>query len=334
MNNTSQVYRAIITSKFRTEKLLTFYNSIGTSADQNTMYLAFGRNSPWSAGENTIGFAPPFPADTPMGMEDFWTNMIGCVKVNQSFMDAVVPRKDWGDTRYPNSRTFFVGDIVVTNSAPYNRVPGAQGWVVYKVVDVPSTGVCSIDSITNKPECTKLGGKWTPSTESFVIPRGKGDTEGMVDTGDGYLWEYLMEIPPDVSINRCTNEYIVVPWPNELEADPARWGYQHNLTWQTGDYGLIFRMKVTIIRFRAFLDSIYFPQASIIGNTGFRQIGLIMNPLEVKALPTSPNVKCQAESYLLSGLDRHTGEIVYMENRPPIIRSADQTEQVEIYFSF
>ncbi|WWS25395.1 hypothetical protein vBKpnAMK6_00457 [Klebsiella phage vB_Kpn_AM_K6] len=48
--------------------------------------------------------------------------------------------------------------------------------------------------------------------------------------GDGYLWEYLYEIPADVSINRCTNEYIVVPWPEEIEESPARWGFQNNLT--------------------------------------------------------------------------------------------------------
>lgn len=334
MNSSSMVYRSIVTSKFRTEKMVTFYNNVGSANDENTIFLTFGRNTPWSSNENDPGFAPPYPVDNVKGVVDVWTNMLGAVKVQQSLLDAVVPRKDWGDTRYPNPRTFYIGDIVVTNTAPYNRAPGAEGWLVYKVVNVPNEGVCSIGSISEKDECIKLGGKWTSSIESVFVPSGRGDTEGMVDTGDGYMWEYMFEIPPDVSINRCTNEYIVVPWPDELKADPKRWGYDDNLTWQQDDYGLIYRMKVVLIRFKAYFDSIYFPNASVLGNKGFRQLSLIMNPLESKARPTDPNKKAQKDHYSPFELMRHSGEMVYIENRQPIIRSMDQTEEISIVFSF
>nr|DAF95458.1 MAG TPA: baseplate wedge protein [Myoviridae sp. ctCo31] len=33
---------------------------------------------------------------------------------------------------------------------------------------------------------------------------------------DGYKWEYLYSIPVDVVVNRVTNEYLVVPMPDEL----------------------------------------------------------------------------------------------------------------------
>ena len=334
MNDSSFVYRAIITSKFRTEKLLNFYNSIGDEKNQNTIYVSFGRSEPWSALENDPGFAPPYPVDTTNGITDVWTNMIGAVKVQKSYLDAVVPRRDWGDQRYPNPRIFQIGDIVVTNTAPYNSTSGAEGWMVYRVVDIPSTGTCSIVSIENKEECTKLGGKWATTVESYIAPSGRGDTEGMIDTGDGYLWEYLYEIPPDVSINRCTNEYIVVPWPDEVAEDPKRWGFSDDLTWQQNDYGIVFRIKAVIIRFKAYLDSVYFPNASILGNTGFRQISMIMNPLDAKEKPTDPNVKSIKDSYSVDEFERHSGEMVYIENRQPIIRSMDQTEEVSIFFEF
>ena len=334
MLSSSTVYRAIITSKFRTEKMLNFYRSVGDGPTKNSIYVSFGRKESWAPNENDPGFAPPYPIDNAQGMMSVWTDMLGVVKVNQSMLDAVIPRKDWGDIRYTNSRTFNIGEIVVTNTAPFNRAPGAAGWMVYRVVDVPGQGVCSIDTITNKEECTKLGGKWTPNVESFIVPSGRGDTEGLVDTGDGYLWEYLYEIPPDVSINRCTNEYIVVPWPEEIKEDPTRWGYQHNLTWQQDDYGLIFRIRAVSIRFKAYFDSLYFPAASILGNTGFRQIALIVNPLLKKSKPTDANKKATAQYYTLSDLERHSGEMLYIENRPPITRSMDQTEEVSIIFSF
>lgn len=330
----SVIYRSIVTSKFRTEKMLTFYESVGNGSNQNTIYLTFGRDTPWAANENDVGFAPPYPADNTKGVVDVWTNMLGAVKIQQSLLDSVVPRKDWGDVRYANSRVFQIGEIIVTNTAPYNRAPGSEGWMVYKVVDVPTEGTCSVDSIGDKAECIQIGGKWTSTVTSVWAPSGRGDTEGLVDTGDGYLYEYMYEIPPDVSINRCTNEYIVVPWPDEIKADPTRWGFQNQLTWQQDDYGLIFKMKSVLMRFKAYFDSVYFPKASVLGNKGFRQISMIMNPLEAKKKPTDANVKATKDNYSLEQLFRHSGEMIYIENRQPIIRSMDQTEEINIVFSF
>ncbi|WCZ66401.1 baseplate wedge subunit [Yersinia phage MHG19] len=335
MNNSSVVYRAIITSKFRTEKMHNFYSSIGDKESENTLYVTFGRGESWAPNESEPGFAPPYPADNTDGEVDMWTHMMGAIKVYESMLDAVVPRKDWGDNRYPNPKTFQIGDIVVVNSAPYNRTDVGAGWMVYRVVDIPDNGTCSITDIMEKDECIKLGGKWTAGTESKRAPTGRGDTEtGHIEMGDGYVWEYLYEIPPDVSINRCTNEHIVVPWSDELSEDPERWGYDNNLTWQPKDYNLIFRVKANTIRFKAFMDSVYFPEASLPGNSGFRQLSIIVNPLEKKAKPSDPNVRAKKEYYSILDLERHSGEMVYMENRQPIIRSTDQTEEINIIFEF
>ena len=260
--------------------------------------------------------------------------MMGTVKVLPSMLDAVIPRRDWGDTRYPDPYTFRINDIVVCNSAPYNATESGAGWLVYRCLDVPDTGMCSIASLTDKDECLKLGGKWTPSARSMTPPEGRGDAEGTIEPGDGYVWEYLFEIPPDVSINRCTNEYIVVPWPEELKEDPTRWGYEDNLTWQQDDFGLIYRVKANTIRFKAYLDSVYFPEAALPGNKGFRQISIITNPLEAKAHPNDPNVKAEKDYYDPEDLMRHSGEMIYMENRPPIIMAMDQTEEINILFTF
>lgn len=332
----SEIYRTIITSKFRTEKLLSFYEMVGDTDRQTTLYIGFGRSLPWADNEKDNGFAPPYPSDTVEGYADMWTNMIGAMKVSKSLVDPVIPRKDWGDARYPSPRTFLIGDIVVTNNAPYNMTDVGEGWKVYRVVDVPQTGSCSITGIFEKDECSKLGGKWTPNYLSVAPPRGRGDGEkgGLVDMGDGYLWEYLYTIPPDVSINRCTNEYIVVPTPDELTADFIRWGYEDNLSWQANDANLVYRLRVVTLRFRAYMDSVYFPEASWPGNDGFRQICVVINPLEKKERPNAPNVKATKNYYRVSQLERNSGEMIYMENRPPITRSTDQTEQIDLIFSF
>lgn len=334
MLNSSTIYRGIITSKFRTEKLHSFWKSIGDGKTQNSIYVSFGRTEPWATNENEPGFAPPFPVDNTKGVVDVWTNMIGCVKVSQSMLDAVVPRRDWGDQRYPNSRNFNIGDIVVVNTASYNKSAGGVGWLVYRVVDIPSTGECSISMVDNKIECLKLGGKWTSDIDSYTVPSGVGDSVGNVDTGDGYLWEYLYEIPADVSINKCTNEYIVVPFPEELKRDPKRWGYHNNLTWERDEFNLIYRMKVNSIRFRAYFDSVWFPNTAVLGNKGFRQLAVIMNPAEKKVKATDPINRCIKQYYNVINMQRHSGELIYIENRPPVVRSMDQTEEVSLIFEF
>lgn len=327
----SKIYRAIITSKFRTKNMLNFYTTVGDTPDQNTIYATFGRETPWATNESDPGFAPPYPNDSIDGTVDAWTNMLGLVKIKKSMLDAIIPRKDWGDVRYDNPKTFYIGDVVVVNNAAYNRTDASIGWMVYRVVDVPDIGSCSISSIDNKVECLAIGGKWTATHESVEPPRG---TSNGIDMGDGYIWEYLFTIPPDVSINRCTNEHIVVPFPDELAADPKRWGYENNITWYPDNMGLIYRLKVNSIRFRAYLDSIYFPEASLPGNRGFRQMSVILNPIVKKARPDEKDVKATADSYKPAQLERGSGEMIYMENRQPIIRSLDQTEELNIIFEF
>ena len=336
MNDSSVIYRAIVTSKFRTEKMLNFYESIGDGDKNNTIYITFGRSTPWSENESEVGFAPPYPVDNTQGVVDMWTNMMGCVKVMPSMLDAIVPRKDWGDIRYPNPRNFAIGEIVVVNSAPYNATQVGSGWLVYRCIDIPDAGTCSISTIKDKDECIKLGGRWTSSIQSAAPPRGRGDAmnDNKIDTNDGYLWEYLYEIPPDVSINRCTNEYIVVPWPDEVEEDPQRWGYNNNLEWEHGAFGIIYRVKSFTMRFKAYFDSVYFPEAALPGNKGFRQISVITNPLEAKKIPSEPNKKAENLWYNPIDLSRHSGEMIYMENRPPIIMAMDQTEEINIIFEF
>lgn len=322
-------YRARILSSFRTKKLLDFYNKVGDGETDTAIYLLFGRDKPWGDNENDVGFAPPFPSDNTDAISDFWSNALGVLKINKSMLDAVYPRRDWGDIRYPDSKVFNIGDIVVTNTAPFNRTDVGSGWMVYRVVDIPEFGECSIEDILDKDTCIGMGGKWTPQYESATPPsrRVDGERTEVIDTEDGYVWEYMYTIPPDVSINRCTNEYIVVPMPLELSEDPVKWGFQHNLTYHE-TYDLVYRMKAVTMRFRAYLDSVYFPNASLHGNKGFRQLSLILDPYE------KTGKKAVKNNYKVSELELHSGEMVYMENRPPIIRSLDQTEEVNILFSF
>lgn len=333
----SQIYRAIITSRFKTQNLIHFYNSVGdsgspTTPDKNNIYLSFGRKEPWAENEDDQGFAPPYPVDSSDGVVDVWTHMFGVVKVKKEYFDAVIPRIDWGDTRYnPNNNKFEIGDIVVLNSAQINLTHPGRGMMVYRCVDVPDQGDCSITSIDNKLECLRVGGKWEPEAPSSYRPDTTGDAIEMLD---GYVWEYLYTIPPDVSITRVTNEYIVIPFPEDIKEDPERWGMKDILQTDPDRHDLIYRVKCSTLKFKSYLDSLYFPEYSLPGNNKFRQMSLLINPLEKKPKQDSPDVVANKDHYKKDDLDLQTGEIIYIENRQPIIRQQDQVEEVSIVFAF
>lgn len=331
---TATIYRSIITSKFKTQNLINFYDLVGevNSPDSlNQVYLSFGRDKPWAANEGDPGFAPPYPVDTSDGVVDVWTNMIGLVKVRKELFDPVIPRRDWGDIRYDRPTSFYIGDIIVVNSAPFNRTEPGKGMMVYRCVDIPDNGSCSITSIDDKVECLKLGGVWEPATQSQRPPVGEGDA---IDMDDHYKWEYLYTIPADVSINRVTNEYIVVPFPEDILEDPTRWGMENVLETYPEHYDLIYRVRCNTLRFRAYLDSLYFPQSSLPGNTGFRQLSIVLNPFEKKKVPSDPDVKAKLDNYHANQMEVQSGEMIYIENRQPIIRSLDQVEEVSLFFEF
>ena len=107
--------------------------------------------------------APPFPIDNSDGVSDFWFNALGALKNKKTMLDSVLPRRDWGDVRYPNSKNFCNRRYRVLSTI-IKRV--GEGWMVYRVQDIPDQGVCSISDVDNKTDCIQMGGDWKPAYES------------------------------------------------------------------------------------------------------------------------------------------------------------------------
>lgn len=328
-------YRVLETTSLRTSKLINYIENVGDSDLSTTLFLTFGRDKPWSTRENEPNYVPPYPTESLEYIGTVWRDILGFLKIRREWIDAVYPRKDWGDVEYADSRTFNIGDIVVANNNSYNRTDDEIGWTVYKLIDVPVEGACSIDGIYNKGECMLEGGTWTPSHESTKPPQGRGNAETVGTFDDGYVWEYLYTIPLDVAVNRCTNEYIVVPLPNLLKANPERWGYEDHITQEHNDYDLVYRMGVTKIMFKAYLDSVYFPETALPNRSNsFRQISIIQNPLLRKNSVHDKDKKATGNYYKPDDMMRGSGQMQLIQNSPPIKRSLDQTEEITIIFDF
>lgn len=328
-------YRVLETTSLRTSKLVNYIENIGDSNENTTLYLTFGRDTPWSERESEPNYVPPYPTESLEYFSTVWRDILGFLKIRREWVDAVYPRKDWGDIEFSDSRTFNIGDIVVSNTNSFNRTDDEIGWTVYKLIDVPDEGQCSIDGIYNKGECMLEGGIWTPSHESMYPPRGRGNAESVGTFDDGYVWEYLYTIPLDIAVNRCTREYIVVPLPNLLKENPDRWGYEDHISIEHDDFDLVYRMKVTKLLFKAYLDSVYFPETALPNkNNTFRQVTIIQNPLLDKDTKFDKDKKATGNTHKPHEIMRGSGQIQLIQNTGPIKRSLDQTEEISIVFDF
>ena len=332
------IYRGTVSSFYRTNNLLNFYgNVVDGNTIGNSMYLVVGRKEPWATNENDVGFAPPYPYDEPAGYADVWARSIGFVKINESNTVAIYPRRDWGDPSLNN--VFQIGDIVCTNTASYNHSTGSgvdAGIMVYKCVDLPDNGQCSIDNIEEddsanaKETCIGLGGDWLGDS-AFDIPTGKGLG---IKTNDGYTWEFMYTIPPAYIVSDVTEDYIPVPFPSDVETDPAYWGLENAISENMDQDRTIYNMKANLLRFKIPLSVAQFPDLADPAGTGFRQLSIAYNPILVKTLYDEPSVVAQGDFYTADQLQANSGEIIYMENRQPIYKSTYQEELVTITFSF
>lgn len=330
------IYRGIVTPKFRTKAMLNFIDGIGDTNDKNTYYMAFGRKTPWSSYETSSYFKPPYPVTDNTGIAALWDDMLGLVKISSASWVPVIPRKDWGNPQLGTAgRIFQVNDVVIVNSLTgVNEFDTSDsGYMVYRCVQTPDTGACNISTIGTKNECVKAGGVWTPTATPGAaenIPKGK---QSAIDTLDGYLWDYLYTIPPDEVINSTNEDYIVVPTPAEVEADPAKWGLANE---NNGNQinRLIYDLGCSSLMGYIRLTDKDFTETNRPGNTGYRQLSVVVNPLLKKASNGSPDVKATAYSYRPTDLLVESGEVLYLENRPPIYRSSDQTELIRIILSF
>lgn len=330
------IYRGIVTPKFRTKAMLNFIDGIGDTADKNTYYMSFGRKTPWSSFETSSYFKPPYPITDNTGEAALWDDMLGLIKIAKASWIPVIPRKDWGNPQLGSAgKIFQVNEVVIVNSLTgVNEFDTSDsGYMVYRCVQTPDSGACNITTIGNKNDCIKAGGTWTPvptPAEYINIPKGK---QSAINTQDGYLWDYLYTIPPDEVINSTNEDYIVVPTPEQIEADPEKWGLK-NVNPSNQISRIIFDVECSSLMGFVRLTDKDFTNTNRPGNTGYRQLAIIVNPLEAKTDNGAPDVKATAYTYYPNQVLVESGEILYMENRPPIYRSSDQTEQIRIILSF
>jgi hypothetical protein len=340
-------YRPKITSEYTTKQAILFCESFGV----DTYYVSFGRSSDvWSSIENNANFKPPAPINSDWYKAQFYKDISYYTKINSQDVKLVIDRNiinketadyvnatDWGDPDVENSKEFGVGDLVIANSifgvnddinAPNN------GYEVFKCTAAP-------DSQPNYPSCPKYNVGGLTNIITLNVDPGLQLDDGSYPP-DGYEWEYLYTIPPDQVDTYVTKDYIVVPTPNELNNNYANWGRDLINTTPFDVNNLAYHLNVKKVMIGAVLSDTD-PIAI------YRQIGLICNPWSYTLVTPETNdlesaasqsgwkinsVIASSPTYLPSEILNETGQIVYMENRPPITHTLGEVQDIRIIIGF
>lgn len=323
----SSNFNGLMTRNLRVQNAMNFIRGL---PDCN-LFLGIGRTQSWGPGESDPGFVPPIPDATEEYLNQVWNELYGVVKIQPEDVKLVVARRDWGDPTVSDSLIFNRGDIVAVNTIPnVNGHPQHPAEIlVYKCVEEPATGTCSIEEGTTKEECLSLGGEWTPTPSPGGvdnIPRG---TSQGFDSGDGYIWDYLYAVPARISAKYVTDDWMAVPTPEEIRNDLAGWGLDNEIS-QGDKYRVPVIAGATTMAVFGYVANGDFP-GLVKDSLSYRTLTLMSDPLLFEeGIPKS----AQGDSYNASELVEDSGVILYIENRGPISKGIGQTEEFIVTFDF
>lgn len=357
----TKIYRPLVTPEYSTLMV----NELRKFTDESC-YLTIGQRQPWSSDENIPEFQPPLPINDNNYKFQFIDNVIGYVRIAKENTRLVIDRLDW-----VYGQSYQEGDIVVVYDYATSQSSLDQ-WdenpelipiitaslVMYRCTGTPNNigeGTCAFpdeyngDINVDKSVCEANDGIWTPNPV-LTPPNTYSANEA---TGDGYTWEYLYTIPPIEVSDFCTKEYVVVPSEEELIGNLEYWS-RDMISTTIFDHGrMCYSIGANKLMVKTILADDYF-RDMLNEESSYRQIGIVYKPYAYElAAPcgeSSPwfgvNGHCSLFGWKIIALPAtqatyssleilpNTGELLYMENRAPIIRAFNEINDIRIIFGF
>ena len=151
-----------------------------------------------------------------------------------------------------------------------------------------------------------------PVTVAEPIGHGGGSP---INTGDNYTWQFMYNVVPIQAERFVTNNWMPINWADSETLDQASFG-DVNPHRTLGSKWVMFYAKVSNL-------------GIIPTNITYRKTGIIINPFESDGITPAT-----ASEYLAANLDPYTGQLLYTENRRPIVRSSDQEEEIRLVVQF
>lgn len=273
-----------IKTSTRVEIAAKFVDTYGDPLDTTSLlYLATGRPAAW--GDEA---APDTAFDTEDAETGFWSTIIGVKQFDKTRIVPVVPRINWvSGTVFV---TFDTADVNAYNTSFY---------------------VLNSESRVYKCTTAQVGASTDEPLEA------NEDGSGVVDnTGtDGYIWQYLYEIPQVNVDNLLNDQWMPVNYGTHIPAADAK-----------DDENAIFTLGSKYVLVQLLLED----TDTDIGATGtsYRQTAIISNPLDNVAAPLTATTAGAA------GLTANSGNLLHLENKFAITRAVGQSELQQTVLQF
>lgn len=267
----------------------------------------------WADDEN-----PPTVTRKPEEVREFWSKSIGAKKVTPANINMVIPRINWvSGTIYSaidltDSTWYSANDYYVMNSS-------YEVWLcVYS------------DGGTSTSEPVFSGSLVTDGIAGKEFLR--DGTESIYVGADGYIWKYLYKMTPALIADFLLTDWMAVPctddslWGGEGSTDDER------IQGRDDSYMILGARHVLI---RTDLDAGPDGSGKLPSGLRYRQRGLVKNPCLLKSTPSSALTRATGPIYYqkntINGntneLEPFVGDVLYLENRSPIARELNQTEE-------
>jgi hypothetical protein len=282
---------------------------------------------------------PPTATKSIQMANRFWATAIAAKKVTPSDIHLMIPRINWVTGTVYNVRPAdgVVGNTWYDVNPPDNDFyilnSDEEVWLCVAKGADPGLGPPEIVATTSTIQPSLAAGGLTADTSYFRD--GKTSIFGSPTTGDGYVWKYMFKLTATLINTLLLDDWIPVPctndslWPTGsqtalLERDRGR----------DDAYSLLGARHVII---RSELTAGDAVSGLLPAGLRYRQVALVKNPcLAGTFTRAAAPIYYQANSINLvaNQLEPFIGDIIYLENRSPITREENQTEEFKTIFVF
>lgn len=329
---------AIITEDFRITNMTNFiagFENDPTETHFKTLFVGLAKNDSWptdGAGrvESDNGFIVPTPTETVSALDTLWGEIIALKRLFQTDLIPVVREATWesGDKwNFNGVNPNSVKKSFISTDSWKSVVRNSEGRV-YQCKAEPSTGTCYISgaadgNYTTRATCEgQLNSVWVP-TPSNVEPTGVPANQGDNMVFGNYTWEYLWTI----GVNERA-QYINDDWQPLSYSIYSSGTVEHTEQTTYGTLPERTPKKVGSVNLmvRIFLST---TDSGIPEDDDFRRLFLIDTPRD------SNGDKAVNSIYNLSGLSTtRSGNIIFIENKQPVLRSSDQQEDIRLILQY
>lgn len=322
---------AILTNNLSVINAENFVDSF-VNGDSN-VYMAIGRG--YETDDNITGTTkdnlnkwddesnPEVPIDSIAYQRRFRELILGMKKVLLNDILIMVPRVDWIENRifHKKNEEEKVGvratDYYCLNShnevwecinAPTNETQGVTVEPVFNKIDLSDeTQFKWIDPVSNE--------------EYWVFKEIAGSS-------NCYWWKYLYTIPTGIANKKLLDSWMPVTFNKHgtyeggTLTDTQYYYGDKNANRTLGAYRVMVSCTLSDEDTKIPYDCVY------------RQVGLLVDPTSKKMGADTVRERLEGSLYDETEFDVHSGELIYLENKKPIMREEQQTETLNLILVF